>query len=190
MILNWIFLHNFNMIRSTAHWLNKRVMAGAVSVKPFTVFVEGNIGSGKTTFLNHFARPDVDLLSEPVDMWRNVEGHNLLGLMYENPSRWGLTFQTYVQLTMLDLHTRTSTHPVKMMERSIYSARYCFVENLAREELMPAADYVVLDEWFKWITSHFHIGGDLIGKFEYITKLRHELRYPSLLILLCMCSFL
>ncbi|XP_021914698.1 deoxynucleoside kinase isoform X2 [Zootermopsis nevadensis] len=137
-------------------------MAGAVSVKPFTVFVEGNIGSGKTTFLNHFARPDVDLLSEPVDMWRNVEGHNLLGLMYENPSRWGLTFQTYVQLTMLDLHTRTSTHPVKMMERSIYSARYCFVENLAREELMPAADYVVLDEWFKWITSHFHIGGDLI----------------------------
>lgn len=53
-------------------------MAGAVSVKPFTVFVEGNIGSGKTTFLNHFARPDVDLLSEPVDMWRNVEGHNLL----------------------------------------------------------------------------------------------------------------
>lgn len=71
-----------------------------------------------------------------------------------------------------------------------FSNRYCFVENLAREELMPAADYVVLDEWFKWITSHFHIGGDLIGKFEYITKLRHELRYPSLLILLCMCSFL
>jgi septin family protein len=55
-------------------------MTGAVSVKkqPFTVFVEGNIGSGKTTFLNHFANADVDLLSEPVEMWRNVEGHNLL----------------------------------------------------------------------------------------------------------------
>jgi deoxynucleoside kinase len=56
-------------------------MAGAVSVnrsRPFTVFVEGNIGSGKTTFLNYFANADVYLLSEPVEMWRNVEGHNLL----------------------------------------------------------------------------------------------------------------
>jgi septin family protein len=50
--------------------------------QPFTVFVEGNIGSGKTTFLNHFARADVDLLSEPVEMWRNVEGHNLLVSMF------------------------------------------------------------------------------------------------------------
>jgi hypothetical protein len=72
----YIFLN-----RSTARWLSKRILAGAMSVKkpqPFTVFVEGNIGSGKTTFLNHFARADVDLLSEPVEMWRNVGGHNLL----------------------------------------------------------------------------------------------------------------
>lgn len=30
----------------------------------------------------------------------------LQGLMYHNASRWGLTLQTYVQLTMLDQHTR------------------------------------------------------------------------------------
>jgi len=140
-------------------------MAGEMSVnrsRPFTIFVEGNIGSGKTTFMNYFANADVHILSEPVEMWRNVEGHNLFELMYGNPSRWALTFQTYVQLTMVDMHTRASTHPVKMMERSIYSARYCFVENLAKEGLMPACEYVVLDEWFKWITSHLDTGGDLI----------------------------
>jgi thymidine kinase len=43
--------------------------------------------------------------------------------MYENPSRWGLTFQTYAQLTLVDLHKRASAHPAKMMERSVYSAR-------------------------------------------------------------------
>jgi septin family protein len=56
-------------------------MAGEMSVnrsRPFTIFVEGNIGSGKTTFMNYFANADVHLLSEPVEMWRNVEGHNLL----------------------------------------------------------------------------------------------------------------
>lgn len=47
--------------------------------KPFTVFIEGNIGAGKTTFLNHFKKyDDVCLYTEPVEKWRNVQGFNLL----------------------------------------------------------------------------------------------------------------
>lgn len=104
------------------------------------------------------------------------------GLMYQDPSRWGLTLQTYVQLTMLDRHVipmactsplslpysqlvemiymyhflfcstemslrllwnanhdcnnllffflSPQSAPIRMMERSIYSAKYIFVENL------------------------------------------------------------
>lgn len=49
--------------------------------QPFTVLIEGNIGSGKTTFLNHFKRFEgVCLQSEPVEKWRNVSGVNLLVL--------------------------------------------------------------------------------------------------------------
>jgi septin family protein len=73
-------------------------MADNISVKksrPFTVFVEGNIGSGKTTFLNHFANADVQLLSEPVEMWRNVEGHNLLVSRFV-PLNYVLTFYKHV----------------------------------------------------------------------------------------------
>ena len=112
--------------------------------RPYTVIVEGNIGSGKTTFLQHFASDcntptTVETFQEPVNKWRDVQGHNTLGLMYEDPKRWSLTFQTYVQLTMLDLHTRGTTQPgaTKMMERSIYSAKYCFVENLKINGTMP-----------------------------------------------------
>lgn len=47
--------------------------------KPFTVVVEGNIGSGKTTFITHFNKfNNVALFSEPIDMWRDCNGHNLL----------------------------------------------------------------------------------------------------------------
>lgn len=47
--------------------------------KPFTVLIEGNIGSGKTTFLNHFQKFDsVCLITEPVEKWRNCGGVNLL----------------------------------------------------------------------------------------------------------------
>ena len=47
--------------------------------KPFTVLIEGNIGSGKTTFLNHFNKFDeVCLMTEPVEKWRDCAGQNLL----------------------------------------------------------------------------------------------------------------
>ncbi len=91
--------------------------------RPYTIVVEGNIGSGKTTFLDKF-RDDGDndrvlVLSEPVDRWRNVQGHNLLDLMYADPARWSLLFQTYVQLTMVQQHAIATDKPVKIMERSL-----------------------------------------------------------------------
>ena len=87
--------------------------------RPFTVVVEGNIGSGKTTFLEHFSAKDiVEVVTEPVEEWRNVGGHNLLQLMYENPSRWSHIFQSYVQLTMTKNHVRklSSSQVCKLIE--------------------------------------------------------------------------
>jgi len=47
--------------------------------RPYTVFVEGNVGSGKTTFLEQFADcPNVYLAKEPVHKWQDVRGHNFL----------------------------------------------------------------------------------------------------------------
>ncbi|XP_025225842.1 thymidine kinase 2, mitochondrial isoform X9 [Macaca mulatta] len=101
--------------------------------KKSVICVEGNIASGKTTCLEFFSNAtDVEVLTEPVSKWRNVRGHNPLGLMYQDASRWGLTLQTYVQLTMLDRHTCPQVSSVRLMERSIHSARYIFVENLYR----------------------------------------------------------
>lgn len=94
------------------------------SQRPFTVIVEGNIGSGKTTFLQHFNKfDDICVLAEPLELWRDCNGHNLLGLLYEDRKKWSFTFQSYVQLTMLEQHTKVTDRPIKLMERSIYSAR-------------------------------------------------------------------
>ena len=94
--------------------------------RPFTVVVEGNIGSGKTTFLEHFSAKDiVEVVTEPVEEWRNVGGHNLLQLMYENPSRWSHIFQSYVQLTMTKNHVRklSSIQVYKLIEYLHYLIR-------------------------------------------------------------------
>lgn len=82
--------------------------------------------------------------------------------MYKDPKKWSFTFQSYVQLTMLRQHTRKTPQPVKLMERSIYSARYCFVEKMARDSLMSAPAVAVIDEWFKFIINQEKIDVDLI----------------------------
>ncbi|OQR74215.1 deoxynucleoside kinase-like [Tropilaelaps mercedesae] len=66
-----------------------------------TIVVEGNIGSGKSTFLNSFSGlSDITILTEPVNRWKNLGGkHNLLELIYKDPLRWNMAFQSYVQLT-------------------------------------------------------------------------------------------
>ncbi|VVC38824.1 P-loop containing nucleoside triphosphate hydrolase,Deoxynucleoside kinase domain [Cinara cedri] len=132
---------------------------------PYTVFIEGNIGSGKTTFLEQFADcPNVYMAKEPVHKWQDVCGHNFLGLMYQDPKRWSFAFQSIVQRTMLELHQALPEHGqnIKIMERSIYSARNIFIENLYKDNLMASPEYAVLDAWYKWIIENVKIECDLI----------------------------
>ncbi|KAJ3610403.1 hypothetical protein NHX12_022495 [Muraenolepis orangiensis] len=129
------------------------------------ICIEGNIASGKTTCLEYFSKTsNMEVLAEPVSKWRNVRGHNPLALMYQDPTRWGLTMQTYVQLTMMERHlsAKSKAGPVCMMERSIFSAKYIFVENLYKSGKMPEVDYVVLTEWFDWITTNLYMPISLI----------------------------
>ncbi|KAL1488635.1 hypothetical protein ABEB36_014435 [Hypothenemus hampei] len=133
------------------------------SSRPFTVIVEGNIGSGKTTFLQHFDQFDnVCVLAEPIHLWRNCDGHNLLSLLYQDIKKWSFTFQSYVQLTMLQYHTKKTPHPIKLMERSMFSARYCFVEQMKRDGVLSDASAAVIDRHFTWIKDNTNVDVDLI----------------------------
>ena len=140
--------------------------SGETKTRPFTVLIEGNIGSGKTTFLKHFSKfNNIEVITEPVEKWTNVKGSNLLQKMYEDPERWAFIFQTYVQLTMLQQHTENNDKQIKIMERSLYSARYCFVENLFESGRIQKSEYTVLVEWFEFLTTRVNevdLGVDLI----------------------------
>jgi len=151
-------------------------MGSLSASKPFTIVVEGNIGSGKTTFLQHFKKfsDKIAVLDEPVEKWRNVQGHNLLDLMYKDPSKWSLCFQSYVQMTMLDLHTRPVMQPIKLMERSIFSAKYCFANNLQNQGFMGDAEHVVLSEWFDYIRHQIPLKVDLIVYLRTDPEVVHD----------------
>jgi len=131
--------------------------------RPFIVSIEGNIGSGKSTMLNYFNKfSDVELIPEPVSEWCDVNGHNLLGKMYEDPKRWSFQFQSYVQLTRLKLLKQPTTCSVKIIERSLQNNRYCFLENHRKEETLQAAELNVLYTWFNFLQTNMDINLDLI----------------------------
>ena len=57
--------------------------------KPFTIFAEGIVGTGKSTFLKAFEKyPMMDILPEPVSKWMDLNGTDMLQLIYDDPERW------------------------------------------------------------------------------------------------------
>lgn len=86
--------------------------------------------------------------------------------MYSDIPKWLNIFQSYVQLTRLELQTSkpsSNNIRVQMFERSIQNNRYCFLEHAYRNGTLHEADYSVLDHWFRWIRSSVDIDLDLIG---------------------------
>ncbi|XP_033642184.1 deoxynucleoside kinase-like [Asterias rubens] len=143
--------------------------------KPFTVSIEGNIGAGKTTLVNFFSKQkDVTVIEEPVKKWQNVRGHNLFDLMYHDPQQWSFVFQSYVQLTMLENHSIQVDTPIKLMERSVHSARYCFVENMHLEKKMSDPEFVVLDELYQWVVRNHDFSVDRIIYLQTTPEKCHE----------------
>ncbi|KAL7671769.1 hypothetical protein ACOME3_006672 [Neoechinorhynchus agilis] len=100
-----------------------------VKAKSISIAVEGNIGSGKTTLLHHMSKKlKCSVICEPVNEWRDLDNQNLLKKLYSNPKRWCTTFQTKVMLDMARIHRSACEPGINFLERTIYSAKHCFVD--------------------------------------------------------------
>jgi len=148
-------------------WLSSLLATlNPVHAPPFNVIVEGNVGSGKSTFLDILQSwPGVETFPEPVAAWQEVGGQNLLEDMYSAPARWMTTFQLYSALTRTKqaLTARASPARVAVLERSLYSGRFCFGEMARQQGVVTEGEDALLDRWFKMLTnSTTSSGGGLV----------------------------
>jgi len=131
----------------------------------FTIAIEGNIGAGKSTLINYFKQfEEVQVHAEPLDKWQNVNGENLLAKLYEDPKRWTFQFQSYVQLTRLQIVTKPLApgKRTKVIERSVQNNRYCFLELTKQEGALTDAEFSVLDSWWHWLDANLGLDLDMI----------------------------
>jgi len=138
---------------------------------PYTVVVEGNVGAGKSTFVEILSREDARIspVPEPVGAWQNVSGTgvNLLDLMFRDGKRWSGAFQLVSTLSRLGVATDlvNETKPVRIMERSIFSERYCFLEFMRQSNQLSKPEYSLMDRWFQFASKYYkkYVQPDVIG---------------------------
>lgn len=125
-----------------------------VAHQPRLLLVEGNIGVGKTTFLNmlSFYLPDAIVISEACDEWQNIDGNNLLDAFYKDSGRWACSMQLYVLMTTVRKLQKSivASCDFYIMERSLYTSKYCFAKNLALMGMMNDLEWALYKDVWDW----------------------------------------
>ena len=83
---------------------------------PLIVFIEGNIGAGKSTVLREIRARGFPVVAEPVDAWK------FFARRHSDPQRWTFTFQIEALLSMASLVASAPGGSVVFVERSVQSA--------------------------------------------------------------------
>ena len=124
------------------------------------VYVEGNIGTGKTTFLNHLDKiyPENEVIYEPVEEWtqlKDTEGKNILENFYENQNKWSFAFQMNSFISRIKKIKDCDKSKIKFIERSIYTDKYCFADNCYKNGKMNKIEYDIYNNWHEWLSQKF-----------------------------------
>lgn len=120
--------------------------------------IEGNIGAGKTTFLNLIAQniPEAIIIDEPLKAWdKKGQGKSLLTNFYKDTPRWAFTMEMFTLVCRIQEHMREQqrSHTPIVMERSIYSGYYCFALNSYKQGFMNDLEWEILKQWFTYLVQ-------------------------------------
>jgi len=132
------------------------------------IYIEGNIGSGKSTLIKLIRRDfnlGVYFVDEPVKEWLSLtdrKGKNILEHFYNDISKYGFMFQINASITKIEKIKETQSEPyyskdlnIIFAERSIFSDRYCFAENLYDKDNMEDIEWQLYKNYFDWIKKNF-----------------------------------
>lgn len=144
--------------------------------------LEGNIGVGKSTFLNKLKEhlPELEILTEPVNNWTNqIFGQSLLENFYKDTSRWAYTLENLAMIHRVKDHIQiqTNTNQDIIIERSIYSGHYCFAKNSFSNGYLTNIEWDIYQRWADFLikscnipTGFIYLKADAETCFERIKK--------------------
>jgi len=148
------------------------LIPGAISVaKPQItriISLDGNIGVGKTTLLDHIRNrfPDIIIVKEPVDTWTHLkdeQGTSLLELFYKDKKRYAFTFQQAAMLSRLLLLQKAVAEAkpgsLILTERSVLTDRHVFAQMLHAAGDLSKLEKDLYDQWYNAFAAQLPIAG-------------------------------
>lgn len=127
-----------------------------MDTKPRIITIEGNIGAGKSTFVEMLKkkykdRNDILFLQEPVDVWSTItqNGKSMLELFYAEPKKYSFAFQIMAFTTRLKsikkalLEASMKGIHIIFMERSLDADKNIFAKMLYHDGLMEHCMYQI-----------------------------------------------
>ena len=131
------------------------------------ISIEGNIGTGKSTFVEilklAFTDKNIVFLKEPVDEWENITDENeitILEKFYENPSKYGFSFQIMAYISRLDVmrkEIKKNPNAIFISERSLFTDKLVFAKMLFDSGKIETVNYKIYLKWFDTFAEEFPI---------------------------------
>jgi deoxyadenosine/deoxycytidine kinase len=132
---------------------------------PFIISIEGNIGSGKSTFVE-FLRckcQNVVFLQEPVDEWTLItdkQGESILAKFYKDQDTYSFSFQmmAYIsRLALLKKSVEENPNAIIVTERCLLTDREVFAQMLYDDNKIEEVNYQIYLKWFDTFYDDFPI---------------------------------
>lgn len=148
------------------------------------VSIEGNIGSGKSTFLkeleNYFinkGHTHVIFVDEPVSEWDTIQdktGETILKKFYQDAEKYSFPFQMMAFITRYTKIKKAlikamkikeeninnpfeKRNPIVVTERCLYTDKYVFAQMLYDDKKIEEINYIIYNKWFDEFASELPI---------------------------------
>jgi len=133
-----------------------------VSSEKLIISIEGNIGVGKSTFVNILKNniDDCEVVDEPVEMWKKIvdeNGKNILQLFYDDSKRWGYSFQNVAcisRMIKIEEAIKESSKKIIFLDRSLGTDRHIFEKMLYDSGVITEIEHQMYNMWCDFYYKH------------------------------------
>jgi len=146
--------------------------------RPIIISLEGNIGAGKSTFLDNLEshlgkQSGWVFLREPVHIWdqiRDQNGETILSKFYANPDKYAFSFQIMAYTTRLhELKRVLKENPGcigVICERSLDADKHIFAKMLHADGLIDDVMYDIYERYFSEYEGDLSLNGMIYVEAE------------------------
>lgn len=160
--------------------------------------IEGNIGSGKSTFVRMLrdwyalhrdepGTPTMVFVDEPVDVWQTITdraGKTVLEHFYEDQDAYAFSFQMMAYISRLEMlkaaFDGAPEDAVVITERCNFTDKHVFAKMLHDDGKINDIEYAIYLKWFNHflgdipVSGHFYIRTDPEVAFERVKRRSRE----------------